>query len=138
MNLPEAAETLLITNVNHSGVLEEKPISTLDVSADIISRILGSKVESCLGYDGVPLNKSEVGDRIIFSFSCPPTNRHKCKIVAFLKNAIHSYMLDHTTNIAGSKSYPFPFNTIPKYIDRENLFIAMIKLKYKRCLKTIY
>jgi len=132
-NLPTAAETILITNATSKQETTSHAISTLDTTAEIISKIYNSDLPDCLNLDGQLLTKPKNKKRIIYSFSCSAANRNRCRLVAFTDDKIHI----HDTHIGEEpvENHPPVFASILKYIHKEKLFITSAKMRYMKCYK---
>lgn len=130
-NLPIAAETVLITNAVGQSNIIERPISTLDVTAEILSQLHGDNLPMCLNYDGRPLTKPREEDRIIYSFSCSATDRNKCRLIAIVDDRV--YVQDLYIDSEPLKVHQEPFSHILRYLHREKLFISSTRMRYRKC-----
>lgn len=63
-------------------------ISTLNVSAKILSITHDSNLPRCLNYDGRALTYHAGASRILYSFSCLATARNKCGVIAITDEKI--------------------------------------------------
>ncbi len=132
-NLPTAAETILITNATPLQGTINEVISTLDATAEIISKLQNDDISDCLNLDGQPLTKPKNKKRTIYSFSCSATDRNRCRLVAFTDDKIHVH--DIYIGELSLENQPRLFASILKYIHKERLFVTSAKMRYIKCYK---